>query len=158
MKNILIALTSFLGGILFIILVGATVVSDQLFLVDESRYGLNETIEKIEEKAKESGWNISHIYNLQATMAKHNLSVRPVAVMSLCKPQLAYKILESDNERPASALMPCRVSVYETADGKVMVSRMNVTFMSKMLTGITKDAMVLASNENEEILKHVIKR
>lgn len=157
MKKINYLLTGFLGGILFVILVGATVVNNQLFLVDESKYGFNETIEKIEELSKENGWNISHMYNLQATMAKHNLEVEPVLVMSLCKPSIAYKILSTDNERPASALMPCRVSIYQTKDGKVMISRMNVTFMSAMLSGITKEAMVLAGNENEAVLKQVIK-
>lgn len=157
MKKIIYLISGFIMGILFVILIGATVVNNQLFVVDESKYGFNETIEKIEELSNESGWNISHMYNLQATMAKHNLQVEPVLVMSLCKPSIAYNILSSDNERPASALMPCRVSIYQTKDGKVMISRMNVTFMSAMLSGITKDAMVLAGNENEALLKQVIK-
>jgi uncharacterized protein (DUF302 family) len=157
MNKIKYLVTGFLAGILFVILIGATVVNSQLFLVDESKYGFNETIEKIEELSKENGWNISHMYNLQATMAKHNLQVEPVLIMSLCKPSIAYNILSSDNERPASTLMPCRVSIYQTKDGKVMISRMNVTFMSAMLAGITKEAMVEAGNENEAVLKHVIK-
>lgn len=150
-------LTGFLAGILFVVLVGATVISEKMFVVDESRYGFIETIDRLEVLAKESGWNISHMYNLQATMQKHNLEVEPVVIMSLCKPQIAYKILSSDAERPASVMMPCRVSVYQTKDGKVMVSRMNTGFMAGMLTGITKDAMLLAGNENEAMLRQVLK-
>ena len=30
------------------------------------------------------------MYNLQSTMAKHNLQVEPVLVMSLCKPSIDY--------------------------------------------------------------------
>lgn len=157
MKKLKYVITGFLAGILFVFIIGATVVNSSMFLVDESKYGFNETIDKIEELSKENGWNISHMYNLQATMAKHNFSVEPVLVMSLCKPSIAYNILGSDNEREASALMPCRVSIYQTKDGRVMISRMNVNFMSSMLSGISKDAMVLAGNENEEVLKHVIK-
>ncbi len=158
MKKFLYILSGFVAGIVFVMLLGASVVSSQMFLVDESKYGFNETIDKIEEIGKESGWNISHIYNLQATMAKHSLSVNPVVVMSLCKPQIAYHILGSDNELPASAVMPCRVSVYQASDGKIMISRMNATLLSSMLSGISKEAMAEASRENEEILKHLVKK
>ena len=150
-------ITGFVSGILFVVLAGAALVSSQMFVVNESKYDFNETVNKIEELSKANGWNISHIYNLQATMQKHNFEVEPVTVMSLCKPDLAYKILSSDNERPASTLMPCRVSIYKTKKGKVMISRMNIDMMSGMMTGITKEAMVMAGKENEDILKQVIK-
>jgi uncharacterized protein (DUF302 family) len=157
MKKIGYVLSGFLAGVMFVVLIAAGVSGSKVFEVNESKLGFNETIEKIEELSKAEGWNISHMYNLQATMQKHNMQVEPVLVMSLCKPSLAIKILGSDNERPASPMMPCRVAVYQTKDGKVMVSRMNVKFMSGMLSGVTKEAMVDAGDQIEGLLKHVIK-
>jgi uncharacterized protein (DUF302 family) len=157
MKNIGYITTGFIAGILLFLLVGAALINKPVFLVDESKLGFIETIEKIEELSKAEGWTVSHMYNLQATMERNNFEVLPVVVMSLCKPQLAYKILGSDTERPASALMPCRVSVYQTEDGKVMISRMNSTILLGMLSGMSNRAMSEAGSEIEMLLKHVTK-
>ncbi|MFZ5429368.1 MAG: DUF302 domain-containing protein [Bacteroidota bacterium] len=158
MKKAGLLLTGFAAGIMFVVLTGAAIMSEKIFVVDESKYEFIETIDRIEALAKESGWNISHMYNLQATMAKHNLEVEPVVVMSLCKPQIAYNILGADSERPASVMMPCRVSVYQTKDGKVQISRMNTGLMSGMLAGITRSSMDQAGNEIETLLNQVIKK
>jgi uncharacterized protein (DUF302 family) len=157
MKKAGLLITGFVAGIMFVVLVGAAAISEKLFIVDESKHEFIETIDKIENLAKENGWNISHMYNLQATMQKHNLEVEPVVIMSLCKPQIAYHILSKDSERQASVMMPCRVSVYQTKEGKVMISRMNTDLMAGMLAGITKDAMGSAGVEIEQLLKQVIK-
>ena len=157
MKNLSLLITGFFAGILFVVLVGAVSISGKLFMVDQSKHEFIETIDRIEELAKEKGWNISHMYNLQATMQKHNLEVQPIVIMSLCKPQIAYPILSNDSERPSSVMMPCRVSIYQTKDGKVMISRMNTDLMSGMLDGITKGSMVTAGVEIENLLKQVIR-
>jgi len=157
MKKLKYILGGFAGGVFFLLIVGASLSSDKMFLVSESKYGFSETVDMIESVSKEKGWTVSHIYNLQATMEKNGYQVKPVTVFSLCKPQIAYQILSSDNERPVAAMMPCRVAVYETKDGKTYVSRMNAGILSSMLTGVSRDAMALASQENEVILKSVIK-
>jgi uncharacterized protein (DUF302 family) len=157
MKKLGYILGGFAGGVMFLLIVGASLTGGQMFLVSESKYGFSETVDMIESVSKEKGWTVSHIYNLQATMSKNGYQVKPVTVFSLCKPQIAYQVLSSDNERPVAAMMPCRVAVYETKDGKTYVSRMNAGILSSMLTGVSRDAMSLASQENEIILKSVIK-
>lgn len=157
MKKWRYILGGFAGGLMFILILGASLNGGQMFLVSESKYGFSETVDLIESVSKEKGWTVSHIYNLQATMAKNGYQVKPVTVFSLCKPQIAYQILSSDNERPVAAMMPCRVAVYETEDGKTYVSRMNAGMFTSMLAGISRDAMTQASQESEIILKSVIK-
>jgi uncharacterized protein (DUF302 family) len=158
MKKLGYVLAGFAGGIVFLVLVGAALVSNPVFVVDESKYDYDETVEKLEVLSKEHGWTVSHMYNLQATMQKNGFAVEPVMVFSICKPQIAYDILSSDNERPASVMMPCRVSVYRTKDGKTYLSRMNAGMMASMLTGVSKDAMTRASLESEKFIDLIIKK
>lgn len=157
MKKFGYILGGFAGGVMFLLIVGASLAGSQMFLVSESKYGFSETVDIIESVSKEKGWTVSHIYNLQATMEKNGYQVKPVTVFSLCKPQIAYQVLSSDNERPVAAMMPCRVAVYETKEGKTLISRMNAGMFTSMLSGVSREAMTQASQENEIILKSVIK-
>lgn len=152
MKKLIYLATGFSAAILMVILMGSSLMHDQVFLVEESKYGFNETIDRIESLGKERSWTVSHMYNLQATMERNNMQVNPVLVMSLCKPAIAYKVLSADRERPVSAIMPCRVSVYESEDGRIMVARMKAGILSAMLSGVSRAAMEEAGNELEEIL------
>ena len=158
MKKIGYLFTGFVAGILLITLLGSALVYDSTFLVEESKYGFNETIDRIEALGKERKWTVSHMYNLQATMERNQMEVNPVVVMSLCKPTIAFKVLSADRERPVSALMPCRVSVYETEEGKIMVSRIKSGIIESMLSGVSRSAMAEASNEIEEILEMVTRK
>lgn len=53
-------------------------------------------------------------------------------------------------------MMPCRLSVYETSDGKVIISRMNTGLVSKVFGGLVTEVMAQASAENEQILSAVL--
>ena len=52
--------------------------------------------------------------------------------------------------------MPCRVGVYETKDGQVYISEMNIRLMSKMFGGIIEKVMGRVAEEEEEMLKDII--
>lgn len=157
MKKIGYVMAGFAGALILFVVLGAAVMKNEVFLVDESKYSFDETSDRLEALAKEGGWTISHIYNLQATMEKNGYSVQPLLVYSLCKPSIAHKILGSDNERPTSVMMPCRVSIYMTSDGKTHISRMKASAVSSMLSGVSKEAMVLASDENEKMIEQLVK-
>jgi uncharacterized protein (DUF302 family) len=89
-------------------------------------------------------------------MKKYGKDVRPVKVFELCHPDHAGKILAADSERIVSVLMPCRVAVYERADGKTYVSRMNSGMMAGMMGGLIADVMADAASDNEKILEPVL--
>ncbi len=52
--------------------------------------------------------------------------------------------------------MPCRVAIYEKADGKVYISRMNSGLMASTMGGIIHEVMDEAASQNEEILEAVL--
>jgi hypothetical protein len=44
-----------------------------------------------------------------------------------------------------------------TSDGKTHISRMKASAVSSMLSGVSKEAMVLASDENEKMIEQLVK-
>jgi uncharacterized protein (DUF302 family) len=156
MKGIPMFLTGLITGIIFTLVVIILLMPKQMFVVNESKLGFEETVTAIELSAKEHKWSMPHQYDLQATMKKHGFEVNPVKVFSLCKPEHAYKILSSDDERLVSALMPCRVAVYEKG-GKTYVSMLNSGLFSKFMGKKVKTVMGAASEENAQILSSIIK-
>lgn len=143
-------------GIVLTIVIIIIILPKQMFVVHESKLGFDKTITTIEQSAKDNQWSMPHLYDLQATMKKHGFDVNPVKVFSLCKPEHAYQILNSDDQRVVSALMPCRVAVYEKG-GKTYVSMLNAGLFSKFMGKKVSTVMGAASTENEEILAPVIK-
>lgn len=128
----------------------------KMFVVAESKYNFSETIQKLEESAIENKWGIPHQYDLQETLKEKGFEVSPVNVFSLCKPEHAYKILGSNEQRLVSALMPCRVAVYEN-DGKTYISMLNSGLFARFMGKKVQNVMEAASTENLKILKPIIK-
>jgi len=118
--------------------------------------GFDSTVTRFEAAVAESGWKIPKVHDLQKTMKKFDKDVRAVKVFELCHPDHAGKILEKSDERIVSSLMPCRVAIYEKADGKVYVSRMNSSLMAGMMDGIIPVVMNEAAQDTEKILKSIL--
>lgn len=158
MKNrISVFLTGLVAGIAITVLAIVLILPKQMFVVHESKLSFDETVEAIEVSAKENKWSMPHSYDLQATMKKHGFDVKPVKVFSLCKPEHAYQILSSSEERLASALMPCRIAVYEK-EGKTYVSMLNSGLFSKLMGNKIRTVMGAAASENALILEPVIQK
>ncbi|MDB4582461.1 DUF302 domain-containing protein [Draconibacterium sp.] len=155
-KGIFIFITGLLAGIALTVILITVILPKQMFIVNESKYGFEETLKAIEKSAEENKWGIPHQYDLQATLKGKGFDVNPVNVFSLCKPDHAYKILGSNEERLVSALMPCRVAVYEK-EGKTYVSMLNSGLFSRFMGKRVKDVMGDASEENKQILEPVVK-
>jgi uncharacterized protein (DUF302 family) len=148
-------LIGLLAGIVVTLVTIAVILPGKMFIVNESKLSFDETVEALVASAAEHKWSMPYQYDLQATMKKHGFDVNPVKVFSLCKPEHAYGILGSENERLVSALMPCRVAVYEK-DGKAYVSMLNAGLFSKFMGKKVKEVMGAASKENEEILEPIV--
>ena len=131
--------------------------SEEMFIESESRLGFDETIKVLDESIAISGWKVLIIHDLQTSMKKTGKEVLSVKVFEVCNPKHSYKLLSQDDKRIYSSLMPCRFSVYEKADGKVYVSRMNSIILSKQIGGLVEEVMTDATNETEEFLKTVLK-
>ncbi len=64
-------------------------------------------------------------------------------------------MLELDDERIISVMMPCRISVYEKKDGKAYVALINAGSLAKDLPDNIAVVMKAASDETFEIVKIV---
>ncbi|MCK5169896.1 MAG: DUF302 domain-containing protein, partial [Bacteroidales bacterium] len=94
--------------------------------------------------------------DLQATMKKFNHDVAAVKVFEICHPDHSYQILKESDERIASNMMPCRISVYEKADASVWISRMNSGIVAKPMSRIIRESMSAAAADVELIIAEVV--
>ena len=155
-KNILTAIiflvTGFLAAILLIIFQGPNL----MMLEDQSRFDFEKTVSGLEDLAKDQGWSVPTVHNLQKSMEKAGHEVNEVKVFALCNPDHAINVLRGDEERIVSSMMPCRVAVYIKADGKTYISRMNSKLMSKGMNKNVRLTMKSAFLEMEEILSKLV--
>jgi uncharacterized protein (DUF302 family) len=128
---------------------------NQLLIEKESLFGINETVEILITAATDRDWNNPATHDLQQSLAKAGKSVRPVKVVEICKPEFSGAMLERSDERIISVMMPCRISVYEKADGKVYVASMNGRMFASGMPESIQSVMIAAADELEEIVRAV---
>ena len=154
-KVLIGALIGVVVGVVMTLVSGYLAAPSLLFIERESRLAYEETIAAIHEATKEAGWIIPKQYQLDASLSKAGYKVLPVSVIELCNPDHAYRILAEDEYRLVSSMMPCRVAVYQTSDGKTTVSRMNTALLSRILDKAARDVMAQATQDTEKILSTV---
>lgn len=142
-----------IAGILITSLVIFYSAPSVMFKENKSKHDFETTIAELEKTVAARGWVIPAVNDLQASLKKHDLDVHKVKIYNLCKPNLAYKILSQDDERVVSALMPCRVAIYEKSDGVTYLSFLNAKLMSKPMTKLIRKTMADAATETDEILE-----
>ena len=128
---------------------------ENLFLEYRSLYKFDETVEKLTEKILSSGWKNPATHDLQATLAKSEIEVLPVKVIELCNPKIAANILTDSDTRLYSSMLPCRISVYEKADGNTYLSLMNAVEIANQIGGSAADTMILAFDESIKFIQEV---
>lgn len=131
--------------------------TQEQFVVSQSKYTFDKTNSELSAMIVAADWKITVIHDLQATLKKNGKDVEPVKILEICKPEYSGRLLEVDSLRIYSPLMPCRISVHQTKDGAVYVSRMNSGLMAKQIGGLVEEVMDSAFNEIESILKRISK-
>ena len=130
--------------------------TNQLIIEHVSLFDVTVTVEKLIEAAKEKGWQNPAVHNLQQSLAKSGKEVLPVEVVEICKPEYSGQMLEKNDERIVSVLMPCRISVYQKDDGKTYVALLDMSQMTEGMTQTATEAVHGASEESFEIVKSVV--
>ncbi|MFA6401903.1 MAG: DUF302 domain-containing protein [Salinivirgaceae bacterium] len=130
--------------------------SNQIIIEQVSPFNVATTVEKLIAAATAKNWQNPAVHDLQQSLAKSGKAVLPVKVVEICKPEYSGKMLEKDDERIVSVMMPCRISVYEKADGKTYVTLLNMTAMTTGYSAIAVEAIKSATDESFEIVKSVI--
>lgn len=68
------------------------------------------------ESAARHKFGIVHVHDLQQTMRNKGVEFdKQVHIFEVCNPHQAKKVLEANGA--VSSALPCRISVYETAEG-----------------------------------------
>jgi uncharacterized protein (DUF302 family) len=133
-----------------------TSMKSDFFIESQSILGFDETVQKLATIAEQKTWKVTATHDLQHTMKTHGKDVLPVKVFAICHPKHSSKILEKDDERIISSMMPCRVSVYMKSDGKTYISRMNSVMMAQYFDGLIREVMSESALEVEEMITELI--
>ncbi len=128
---------------------------DQMVIEAISRFDFDKTVEMIVAEAERRDWKVPAVHDLQQSLAKSGKTVRPVKVIEICKPAYSGQMLELNDERIMSVMMPCRISVYIKEDGKTYTSLLNGAEMAAGQPAKIADVMKAASDETFEIVKVV---
>ncbi len=151
-KIILAGIAGFILGALVLGVVGFLAAPGLMITEDISPYSHEETVQRIQDAAVAEGWKVPATQSVAAA----GYDVLPVSVIELCHTGYAGKILQQDDDRVVTSMMPCRTAVYETSDGRVVISRMNTGLVSKVFGGTVASVMQDATADTEKILGSVL--
>jgi uncharacterized protein (DUF302 family) len=129
-------------GILIVCVAGWIMMPKMMLKEYESPFSVEETVERIKSNALAEGWVVSSVTPLHQSVKKHSgYDLPPVMLVNLCEADHAHKILDNDDTKIVSVMMPCTISVYQKTDGKVFVGAMNAGLMGKMFGGVVAEVM-----------------
>lgn len=127
-----------------------------MFLESESPLKLSETVDAIKTEAGALGWGILATHDLAGIAAKKGFVIAPIMVLETCNAKYAVELIKKDETRYVSSPLPCRVAIYETSTGKVIISRLNTTTFGSMMEPAVADILKKAGAEMEGIIEKVL--
>ena len=87
--------------------------------------------DKVGPVAQKYGWSVS--YN--DCGLPRLVDNQPVEVYRFCKSRYAYELLQNEDDRKISCILPCAMSIYKKSDGVTYISRMNMPLVTQLLGG-----------------------
>ena len=158
MKKLVIGLI--IGMVVGFLICGIVVwktMPQMMLTVKKSNYDFEETFSRIEDSIIAHDWDIQRIYDMQECMESYGYeNIKNISIFSLCKPENVAEILNDDKNKKVTAIMPCRMGVYEDSNGEVYVSRLNIALMSKMFGGVIEEVMSGVAKDEADILEGII--
>lgn len=121
-----------------------------------SRYGFDETVQMLEESAKQHQWRLPAVHDMQKTMASIGKEVKSARIYELCKPEFAYEVVGFDQNRMLTSMLPCRVAVYEKNDGVTYISFMDLENISQSMTCNIPETMKTVQAEINKLIEGVV--
>jgi len=147
---------------------GKSFIMGQMITESRSRYDtVEETVEAIKagvnaynvnhahEKDEVGMWKVLNTMDMKEKLEKHYPDMKETTLVNLCNPNMAHRMLEDEDQRQVSTLMPCAIGVYEKSDG-IYVSGFNMDMMSKVMPGGLGDILDTVADADHEILQNVI--
>lgn len=91
------------------------------------------TLKSLDDAIKAAKWSVLASHRMHEVMAEKGSKVGRTTILEVCSMKYGLEILKDDKKKYVSSMMPCRIAVYETADGRVIVSRLNAAAFADML-------------------------
>ena len=150
-----IFLAGFLWGITFFFIFGIIFLRHSLIYEYESKLSLDETVAQIKINAeKNKGWIVQLDSGCKMPKIKDGSRI---TILKLCHGQYGSQLLNGEDTRKTSAIIPCTFAVYEK-NGKTYLSRINVSLVGQLLGGnASRIFSSKVSPEQENILEGVVK-
>ena len=130
--------------------------TNQMIIEKVSPWDFEKTVQLLTDAAVKKNWNIPATHDLQQSLAKAGKAVNSVKVLEVCKPEYSGKMLERNDERIVSVMMPCRISIYLKEDGKTYVALINGAKLVADMTESVREVMIAAADEENEIVDSVV--
>ncbi|WP_297478740.1 DUF302 domain-containing protein [Thermococcus sp.] len=121
----------------------------QMIKAVKSKYGFEETVEKLKKKTEELGWTVIGEYDFREKVGI------PFAIIEVCNKEFATKAISKPENRWISAMMPCKFSIIEMPDG-IYVFGMNMELFAKMIPGELGELLSEVSEIDEKIISAVL--
>ena len=149
-----------LGLIVGVLLMGLMVgfaMPSMMINVHESKYGFEETVTAVSETvASQNGWKVAEVFDIQRNIIEAGYKdMTRVKIVALCNANYANRILADDKDKVVTTMMPLGIGVYETKDGSVYMSEMNIGLMGKMFGGTISEVMGDASADISRMISEV---
>lgn len=125
--------------------------------VHKSPYGFDETVAAVENAVTaQKGWKVAKTFDIQQNIIEAGYpNMTRVKIVTLCNPHYAKRILTNDKDKVVTTMMPLGIGVYETRDGSVYMSEMNVGLVGMMFGGTIANVMGDASKDIAKMMDAV---
>jgi len=129
-----------------------------LFLEDTSPKALVPTIAAFREALTAAGWSVLGVTNMAGILSERGFTIAPVLVFDACSARYSAELLARDETRFVASMIPCRVAIYQTSTGKVIISRMNSVAMAGMVGGDAGVVIRKSGEEMEQIIRATLRK
>lgn len=120
-----------------------------MFDVRPSRLGYEETVNAIKASAGKHGWAVGEVQDMQARMHQAGMKeAKRMKIIPACPAQANERVAKASGGKAPP--LPCRTTVFEDKDNKVMVVRMNTANMAKLVPdpALAKVLVEIGTEEN----------
>lgn len=156
-NTLIVGIVALLAGSLITGVAGFYALPSLMVQEDQSPHDFETTTALFEQEIEDSGWSLVTTHDMQKTMEKHGYEdVDQIKIYELCNAGHASEILTRSDERIVSPMMPCRVAIYEKADGNTYINRMNSGLIAKPFGGVVSGVMQEAAAETEVVIEAVL--
>lgn len=152
-------IAGFTAGVVLTAVVVVMVMRSSMIVPERSSKSFEDTCSSIEDVVPGTeGWSFPmESLDMSAKLAAKDSmpeNVTRIRLYFMCNPGVAKRVLGANPK--LSAIMPCSWSVYELADGSVMVAHMNISMMAKMMGGVVGESMGQVAKTDDRFLESVL--